>query len=174
MGFDVVTVPPVKLHGRAISSTRIREAVQSSDFETAQQCLGRPPLLLGTVSHGDRVGHQLGYPTANLDVSPSVLLPQDGVFLVHAFTGSTCSTGLLYIGTRPTFHGQTLRCEVHLLDAPSDSLYGEKMEIHFLERIRDDLTLPSMEALRDQIATDIASARDREAKYPRATALFVS
>jgi FAD synthase len=63
---------------------------------------------------------------------------------------------------------------VHLLDVPSGSLYGETMEIHFLERIRDDLTLPSMEALRDQIATDIASARDREAKYPRATALFVS
>ncbi len=165
-GFELVSVPPVMIDAEPVSSTRIREAIESSDFDTARRCLGRAPVLSGEVVHGVQVGDQLGYPTANLHVDPHVLLPRAGVFLVHALGRDIRAVGLLYIGTRPTFHGSNLRCEVHLLDFPSRSLYGESLEIHLLERIRGDQKFPSMEALRSQIASDIERARCHATDYP--------
>jgi riboflavin kinase/FMN adenylyltransferase len=174
MGFDVVGVPPVVLDGDPVSSSRIRAAIASNRFSSAESYLGRPPFVLGEIVHGHRVGSDLGYPTANMAVDPHVLLPPDGIFLVRAFLPGLTATGLLYIGSRPTFGGSDRSCEVHLLDVPPRSLYGEPMEVHLLERIRDDRFFSSPGALRAQIEADIASARDREARYPRTEAQFVS
>jgi riboflavin kinase / FMN adenylyltransferase len=156
---DVVAVPPVMADGEAVSSTRIREAILSGDVEAARRCLGRPPVLLGTVCRGDRLGTSIGYPTANLDVDPHVLLPRPGIFLVHAYGDGLVGAGLLYIGTRPTLAGSDLRCEVHLLDFPGRPLYDLPLEIHILERIRDDRTFPSLDELLLQIERDVVCAR---------------
>jgi riboflavin kinase/FMN adenylyltransferase len=165
MGLDVVSVPPVMVDGTAISSTRIRESIRTGDFHTSRSCLGRPLMLLGTVVHGDQLGGKLGYPTANLAIDPHILLPHPGIFLAHAYGTGIRSTGLLYVGSRPTIGNGGLRCEVHLLDFPDRPLYDEVLEIHLLERIRDDRAFPSLDALRSQIKSDIATARQLSPDY---------
>lgn len=166
MGLDVVSVLPVIADHDTVSSTRIRKSVQAGDFHTASVCLGRPPILLGTVVHGDQIGGELGYPTANLALDPHILLPHSGIFLVHAYGENVRASGLLYIGTRPTLGSGTLRCEVHLLDFPERSLYEEALEIHMLERIRDDRAFPSLDTLRSQIEADVATTRRLLPGYP--------
>ena len=166
MGLDVISVPPVMVADEAASSTRIRESVRSGDFNTARLCLGRSPVLLGTVVRGDHLGGKLGYPTANLAIDPHVLLPHPGIFLVHAYGQDIRSGGLLYIGSRPTLGSRDLRCEAHLLNFPERPLYGEGLEIHLLEKIRDDRAFPSLDELRSQIGADIAVARQLLSDYP--------
>ena len=164
-GLDVVCVPPVMVGDAASSSTRIREAVSSGDFQTARACLGRSPILTAPVVHGDQLGDKLGYPTANLDVDPHILLPQPGIFLVHAHGARVRASGLLYIGSRPTLGQGGLRCEVHLLDFTPRPLYGEVLEVHLLERLRGDRTFSSLEALQAQIETDVVTAYKRLSDY---------
>jgi len=166
MGMDVINVPPVMVSNEAVSSTRIRKSILSGDFHTARLCLGRSPVLLGAVVRGDQLGGEIGYPTANLGIDPHVLLPCPGIFLVHAYGEDICSNGLLYIGSRPTLGSQDLRCEVHLLDFPERPLYSEVLEIHLLEKIRDDHAFPSLDALRSQIEADVALARQLLSGYP--------
>lgn len=166
MGLDVIGVPPVIVGDEGASSTRIRRSLQSGDFRTARSCLGRSPMLLGPVVRGDQLGGKLGYPTANLAVDPHILLPHAGIFLIHAYGKDIRSDGLLYIGSRPTLGSGSLRCEVHLLDFPERSLYDRVLEIHLLEKIRDDHTFPSLDALRSQIKADIATARQLLPDYP--------
>ena len=165
LGFDVVGVPPIMIDGAAASSTRIRESIRIGDLATARACLGRSPILLGRVVRGDQIGRKLGYPTANLAIDPHVLLPSAGIFLIHAYGSQARFNGLLYVGSRPTLGGRDLRCEVHLLDFPNRPLYDDVLEIHLLERIRDDLTLPSLGALRSQIEADIEIARQLLSDY---------
>ena len=164
-GLDVVCVPPVMVGDAASSSTRIREAVSSGDFQTARACLGRSPILTAPVVHGDQLGRELGYPTANLDVGPHILLPQPGIFLVHAQGARVSASGLLYIGSRPTLGQGGLRCEVHLLDFTPRPLYGEVLEVHLLERLRGDRAFSSLETLQAQIETDVVTAYKRLSNY---------
>ncbi|MFC2083022.1 riboflavin biosynthesis protein RibF [Candidatus Bipolaricaulota bacterium] len=166
MGLEVVSVPPIIEGDTTVSSTRIRESVRSGDFHTAGLCLGRPPLVLGRVVRGDQIGGTLGFPTANLEVDPHILLPRPGIYLIHAYGESIRAAGLLYIGSRPTLGGGCLRCEVHLLDFPERSLYGAVLEIHLLEEIREDRAFPSLDSLRSQIEMDVTSARRLLAGYP--------
>ena len=165
VGLDVISVPPVMAADQAASSTRVRNSVRFGDFHTARLCLGRSPVLLGTVVRGDHLGGELGYPTANLAINPHVLLPHPGIFLVHAYGQDIRSGGLLYIGSRPTLGSRDLRCEAHLLDFPERPLYEEVLEIHLLEKIRDDRAFPSLDALRSQIGADIACARQLLSGY---------
>jgi riboflavin kinase/FMN adenylyltransferase len=158
-GLDVVSVPPQQVDGHAVSSTRIRDALIAGDIATAQRCLGRPAILLGTVLRGDHFGTAIGYPTANLAIDPHVLLPAPGIYLVRAFGKDLASDGLLYVGTRPTLEHSLLRCEVHLMDFPPRPLYDELLEVHLLAPIRDDRKFESLEALGAQIGRDVASAR---------------
>jgi riboflavin kinase / FMN adenylyltransferase len=165
-GLEVISVPPVMVGDEAASSTRIRNAIRTSDFQTARDCLGRSPILVGTVVRGDQLGRKMRVPTANLDIDPHVLLPNPGIFLVHALGQSIRASGLLYIGSRPTFEQSESRCEVHLLDFSDRQLYGEVMEIHLLQRIRDDRSFPSLGALRSQIEADIETARKLLPGFP--------
>jgi riboflavin kinase / FMN adenylyltransferase len=166
MGFEVIIVPSVQIAGDAVSSTRIRQAIRAGDLRLARLCLGRPPLLVGSVVRGDGIGRSLGIPTANLSVDPHVLLPPHGIYLVHAWDDSVCSGGLLYIGVRPTLKTTDVRCEVHLLDSPAHALYGRMLEIHLLEKLRDDQAFSSLGALQRQIETDVAAARQRLPQHP--------
>lgn len=167
LGFDVVHLPPVLVDHEPVSSTRIRLAVQQGDLRLARRCLGRPVALFGTVVRGDQLGTLLGYPTANLAVDPLVLLPPNGVYAVHAWGDGPPSDGLLYIGRRPTLGGHDLRCEVHLLNGPHRSLYDQLLEVHILERVREDRTFSSLIELQAQIELDISAGLRILARYPR-------
>ena len=158
-GFNVVTVPTVEVNHVPVSSSRIRSLIETGQVQEAKPLLGRPPLLVGEVIAGDRLGRKLGYPTANLTLDPALLLPANGIYLIHAFWSQKQSAGLLYLGTRPTLKSSATRCEVYLLSPPETELYGETMEVHLLQKLRDDKVFPSLEALRRQLDHDVAQAR---------------
>jgi len=159
LGIVVTAVPSVRVGGAAVSSSEIRRLVRAGRVGEARALLGRPPILAGPVVHGDGIGKGLGYPTANLSLDPEVLLPADGIYLVRAFLAGRGSPGLLYVGERPTVAGTARRCEVYLLEPPQEGLYEKVIEVHVLERIRDDRAFASLEALRRQIDRDVAGAR---------------
>ena len=161
LGFTVHGIAAVSLDGEAVSSTRIREAVRRGDFDDASQMLGREYALHGRVIRGDSLGRQLGFPTANLDVR-DIRVPQPGVYVVHAYIDGRRHRAVANIGHRPTLDQPTpaVRVEAHLLDVDAD-LYDREMELTFVEKLRDEQKFPSVEALRDQIAKDIADARSK-------------
>ena len=161
LGFSVHGMPPVTLDGQVLSSTRIRQAVQAAQFEAVTRMLGRPYALAGTVVPGDHLGRQLGFPTANLEVT-GLVLPPPGVYAIRSRVGEGSYGGVLNIGHRPTLEQPTptLRVEAHLLDFEGD-LYGRELEVMVLGALREERRFPSLEALRTQIAADITLARTR-------------
>ena len=161
LGFQVHGLAAVALDGETVSSTRIREAIRAGDFDAASQMLGRAYSLAGKVIRGDQLGHQLGFPTANLDTT-SLVLPAHGVYAAHATVRDQTHRAVLNIGRRPTIQNQTpeTRVEVHLLDFTGE-LYGEEMEITFAAKLRDEKKFSSLDELKAQITRDIAEARKR-------------
>jgi riboflavin kinase/FMN adenylyltransferase len=151
----------VSLDGKAVSSTRIREAIARGDLDGAGQMLGRTYSLSGKVIPGDGVGRKLGFPTANLEVA-GLALPPGGVYAIHAEVEGQAFRAVLNIGHRPTRNQPTpvLHVEAHLLDFTGD-LYGKEMEVVFVDRLRDEKKFNSMDELRDQISRDIQAARGR-------------
>jgi riboflavin kinase/FMN adenylyltransferase len=165
-GVRVRVLPPLEVAGAPVSSTRIRALLRAGEVERAAELLGRPPMLLGTVQPGDRIGRTLGFPTANLSMDTRVVLPAAGIYFAHALGAVPPSHALVYVGTRPTVSGAESRCEVHLLTPPDRELYGLSLEIHLLRRIREDRRFPSLDALRAQMQDDLAQARSLEASFP--------
>jgi len=160
LGFAVDVVGPVEADASPISSTRIREAVTEGRVGEAARGLGRPYALRGVVVRGDGRGARLGFPTANLTgFGTDKLLPASGVYAVTAWSRRHGSLpGALHLGPRPTFPGATPSVEVHLLDVDLD-LYGERLRIDFIDRIRGVESFSSAEALRNQMGQDVAKAR---------------
>ncbi|MDD5646970.1 MAG: riboflavin biosynthesis protein RibF [Candidatus Bipolaricaulis sp.] len=165
-GVDVRVLPPLYVAGAPVSSTRIREFLRAGDVEAAAELLGRPPVLLGVVEAGDRIGRTLGFPTANLRMDPRVLVPGAGIYLAHAFRAGAASHALVYVGTRPTLLASVLRCEVHLLTPPEGDLHGTALEVRLLRRLRDDRRFPDLDALRHQMAEDLDQARMLAVSFP--------
>jgi len=161
LNFSVHGLAAVSLDGEPVSSTRIREAIRGGQFDAAGQMLGRAWSLAGPVVKGDQLGGRLGFPTANLDVNGRAL-PPNGVYAVHVRIDARIHRGVLNIGFRPTVSSGApeLRVEAHLFDFTGD-LYGRDLEITFLEKLREEQKFPSLEALKEQIARDVASARRR-------------
>ena len=159
LNFTVHGIAAVALDGQVVSSTRVREAIRSGDFDAASQMLGRPYSLAVTIVTGDQVGHQLGFPTANLKTTGFVL-PPNGVYAAHTTVGGQTHRAVVNLGHRPTLHQPTpqLRVEVHLLDFHGQ-IYGQEMEVTFAARLRAEMKFPSLEALREQIGRDVTAAR---------------
>jgi riboflavin kinase/FMN adenylyltransferase len=157
--FTVHGIASVSLDGQSVSSTRIREAIRAGDFDAAGQMLGRAYSLAGTVLRGDQLGHQLGFPTANLDTA-GLLLPPNGVYAAHALVQNRPRHAVLNIGLRPTVQNPNPapRVEVHLLDCAGD-LYGQELEVTFVARLRDEQKFNTLDDLKTQIAKDVADAR---------------
>lgn len=161
LNFTVHGLAAVSLGGRVISSTRIREAIRAGNLDAAGQMLGRTYSLAARVVAGDKLGRGLGFPTANLDVT-GLVLPPNGVYAAHATVRSETHRAVVNIGYRPTLQNPApqLRVEAHLLDFDGD-LYGAEVEVTFAKKLREEKTFPSLEALREQIARDIAKAERR-------------
>lgn len=159
-GLSVTIVPSMIVGGAPVSSTRIRTLIREGKVAAAERLLGRPPIVSGRVVPGDRIGSRIGYPTANLDLPSDLIRPGTGIYLGYAFWNEGEGAGLLYIGYRPTLSGKEMRFELYLLSPPSDDLTGKTLEVHLLSRLRDDRAFPSLSALKDQIAADIATAHE--------------
>jgi riboflavin kinase/FMN adenylyltransferase len=156
-------VPAVEEDGVPISATRIHHALASGDLETVRRLLGRDPSVGGRVVHGFHRGAPLGIPTANLRIR-GVRLPPDGVYAVFARSADTVLRGVANIGFNPTFGNRTRTLETHLLDFSGD-LYGQRLEIGFMARLRGEQKFPDVAALLAQIRADIAAARRLFAAY---------
>jgi riboflavin kinase / FMN adenylyltransferase len=157
--FTVHGQAAVALDGKAVSSTRIRQAISAGNLDAASQMLGRAYSLVGPVVTGDQVGRKLGFPTANLDVT-GLVLPSSGVYVAQVKASGSLHRAVVNIGSRPTLQSpqSQLRVEAHLLEFNGD-LYGKTLEIIFVAKLRDEKKFPSLGELRDQIARDISKAQ---------------
>ncbi|HHY10442.1 MAG TPA: bifunctional riboflavin kinase/FAD synthetase [Firmicutes bacterium] len=160
LGFQVTIVDPVKSNGQEmISSTAIRQLISRGEIEKAAALLGYYPCYLGKVVHGAGRGRRLGFPTANLEIGPGILLPKEGVYLtIGILPGGESSPAVTSIGKNPTFRGKVQTIETFLLDFTGD-LYGQKMELQFLKRLRAIESFPTAAKLQKQIEADVSLAR---------------
>jgi riboflavin kinase/FMN adenylyltransferase len=161
LGYEVEIIEPVGAEGDVISSSRIRQSLAEGDVRRAAAMLGRPYALSGQVSPGDGRGRTIGIPTANLDTPPDRIVPKGGVYACRAEVAGQRHAAVANIGVRPTFSdGQPVlpRVEAHLLDFQGD-LYGQTLQLEFIERLRDEQRFSGIQALVDQIHTDIHQAR---------------
>lgn len=157
-GFELTRMPTVALDSARVSSTRVRQALEAGDLNLAAHLLGRPYRISGRVAHGDRLGHRLGWPTANIRfhrVRPAL----EGIFTVNVRGLDGTRPGVASVGDRPTIDGRRMLLEVHLLDFRGN-IYGRHLEVEFLRRLRDQIRFSSLEALSEQIARDVAVARE--------------
>jgi riboflavin kinase/FMN adenylyltransferase len=160
MGFRVAVVPPVKVGGRIVSSTRVRRLLERGKVEEARECLGRPYQVAGEVVAGEGRGRQLGYPTANVDPPSGKLVPAHGVYACLAGV-RRLRPAVTNIGVRPTFgSGGRPRVEVHLL-APvrKPRLLGRRLHVEFIAGLRGERRFLSPDALKRQMARDCEAAR---------------
>ena len=158
-GFQLLEIPQQVVHDLTVSSTKIRNSLQEGAILLANELLGYPYFINGKVVHGDKMGRQLGFPTANIALHDSrKLIPAQGVYAVKVTVAGKEWKGALNIGTRPTFNGSELRIEVYILDF-NEEIYGAKIHVSFIEFIRADKKFDSVDALVVQIADDVAKAR---------------
>lgn len=154
-------VEPYIVEGKRVSSTHVREEVLAGEVEAAGRSLGRPYAVGGVVVSGQRLGRQLGFPTANLARSTDQAVPKNGIYAGWM----TCEQGRFMaatsVGTRPAVGGVSRTIEAYLLDYPGSSLYGQSVELSFTHRLRDEWNFPSLDALVAQIRTDVADVRQR-------------
>jgi len=145
--------------GERISSSRIRNALQNNRLDEAATLLGRHYRISGRVIHGEKVGRQLGFPTANIALKKQQP-PLQGVFAVKATCEETQRTypAVANLGKRPTVNGLKLLLEVHLLDTTVD-LYGKHLHVDFMHHVRGEVKFDSLDELKAQIARDAQSAR---------------
>jgi riboflavin kinase/FMN adenylyltransferase len=158
-GFAVHLVGPVEIGHTLVSSTSIRRLVQEGRLEEARVLLGREFEVQGTVVKGrNRGGRLLGFPTANLNPHGE-LLPKTGIYAVKLLIDDVVYNGVTNIGYNPTFGDTGLTVETHILDYSGD-LLGKTVKVHFIKRLRDEKTFKTLEDLSNQIARDIAQAKE--------------
>jgi riboflavin kinase / FMN adenylyltransferase len=159
LGFGVDVIAPVHQNGDAVSSSRIRGAIEAGDVAAARLALGRAYSITGTVIRGEGRGHRLGFATANLDVAnPEKLLPHEGIYAVRATLRDRTADGVLHLGPRPTFAGLPPSIELHLFDF-NENLYGRRLRVEFHDRVRDVARFESTDALIRAMELDCAAAR---------------
>ena len=155
VGIDVVAARALQIEGVTGSSSVVRRLLADGRVGEAATCLGRPYTLSGVVVHGEQVGRRIGFPTANLQTDDvHKLLPASGAYAVLAeLSGGQQLPAMTNIGTRPTFKGHRETIETHIL-ARVDNLYGMRLTLHFVERLRGEQAFASPEALRQQLEED--------------------
>ncbi|SFE36956.1 bifunctional riboflavin kinase/FAD synthetase [Nitrosomonas sp. Nm166] len=163
-GFEVEVMPSVTMDGQRVSSTTIRQALGGGDLNTATKLLGKPYSISGRVIDGDKLGQQIGFPTANIQLK-NPHPPLSGIFVVavHGAIQSSPATilpGVASLGVRPTTHENgKLVLEVHLFDF-SYKIYGQYLQVDFLHKLRDEEKYADIDTLIQQIKQDVAQAKD--------------
>lgn len=152
--FEVEQISAQEIDEVSISSTKIRKALTAGKIALANEYLGYNYSFSGTVVHGKKLGRTIGFPTANLKIEESYkLIPANGVYSVKCKVGNQDVNGMLNIGTNPTVEGQGISIEVNLFDFDSD-IYGEKITVEMIKRIRDEHKFASVDELKAQLSKD--------------------
>jgi riboflavin kinase/FMN adenylyltransferase len=156
-GFEVEIVGPVRVGNQEVSSTAVRALLSAGDMAGVSRFLGRPYAVTGRVEKGFQRGRTIGFPTANLRPRTGLLLP-NGVYAVVVDVGETQVPGVANVGMNPTFAGNKRTIEAHLFDFSAD-LYGARLRVAFIERLRGEQKFASIPALVQQIQEDANRAR---------------
>jgi riboflavin kinase/FMN adenylyltransferase len=153
-GFDVEEIPAKDVDHIEVSSTKIRAALQAGEIQAAKALLGRPYSLEGPVVKGKQLGRQLGYPTANIQVSDSLkLIPADGIYAVRVDVEGKQEIGMMSIGMNPTVAGTERTIEVNILNFDRE-IYNKIIKVSFISRIRDEIHFAGLEELKHQLKRD--------------------
>jgi riboflavin kinase / FMN adenylyltransferase len=156
-GFEVEQIPVQEIDDVAVSSTKIRHALNEGKMDLANDYLGYPYLLTGTVVKGRQLGRTIGFPTANLQIDESYkLIPKNGVYVAQSQIDGQTVNGMLSIGTNPTVGGKDLSIEIYYLDFNAD-LYGKTLHISILHFIRNEEKYESIGLLKEAIENDKAA-----------------
>jgi len=159
MGFEVHDYPEMRLRGEPVSSSHIRQLLRDGRVSRARHLLARPFSILSTAGRGRGYGSKYTVPTINL-ARYEELVPKDGVYISRTRVGDECFDSVTNIGNRPTFGADSFAVESHLLNFhPLEVTADTEVEIHFLDRLRDEIKFPSVEALREQIGRDVAMSQ---------------
>jgi riboflavin kinase/FMN adenylyltransferase len=159
MGFEVKVYPEMRLRGERVSSSEIRKLLNAGRVSRARHLLGRPFAILATPGRGRGYGSKYTVPTINLSRYDE-MVPKDGVYITCTRVGEERFESVTNVGNRPTFGAELFAIETHLLNFHPIELSPEtEVEISFLERLRDEIKFPSVDALREQIARDVKKAR---------------
>lgn len=156
-GYVVERVESIKYEGNVISSSRIRELLKQGEIRKANFLLGKNFFVTGTVVKGFQRGRQIGYPTVNLNVPQTKVIPKIGVYIGYFEFGGILYRAMINVGYSPTFQNQLLSVEAHILNFDK-YIYGEIGKIHFVDRIRDEMKFDSIEDLKQQLEKDKAIA----------------
>lgn len=152
-GFDLVVIPPVKINGTIVSSTRIRDFLKEGEIKNANRFLGRNYKISGIVKRGDSRGTSLGFPTANIYLKNEIIL-KNGVYAAYVYIKSKRYKSAVNVGSNPTFKGKEKHIEAFLIDFEGD-IYGEKIEIEFIDFLRSERTFRRIQDLVKQIQRDV-------------------
>ena len=158
MDFSVAVVAPVMVNGEVVSSTAVRKALADGDMGKVYRLTGRSFNLSGNVVAGTGRGVELGFPTANLDISREQALPADGVYAGWAYIDGKTYQAMTNIGRKPTFGNGDRTVEAYVIDY-NDDLYGRQLKVDIIERLRDEKKFDSVEALKEQVAEDVRQGK---------------
>ena len=158
LGFWARSVEPFEIEGQPVKSRRIRDAVSNGNMAVCPELLGRNHLLSGVVVLGDQRGRTLGFPTANLEVDPQLLLPGDGIYATWAIIDGERHQSATSIGVRPTFGLSNRLVEVFVMDF-SEDIYGKTIGVEFIKKVRDQEKFDGLDELVKQINQDVDDCR---------------
>ena len=157
--FTVEEIPALLESEKSVSSTKIRESVKEGDIELANRFLGSPFTFKGTVIEGDKIGTEIGFPTANILIDKIQLMPLKGVFAVRVNLEGKLYEGMMNIGNRPTISNNgERRVEIHLFEF-SQNIYGKELVVYLIDRIREEQNFTSINALKEQLKKDESICR---------------
>jgi riboflavin kinase/FMN adenylyltransferase len=158
-GFEVEQITVKQINEVSISSTKIRTALAEGNIERANEYLGYPYSLTGLVTKGQQLGRTIGYPTANITLEEDYkLIPQNGVYVAQCVLNGQTVFGMMNIGHRPTVNGTNQTIEIHFFDFNED-IYGQKITVSLLKRLRNEEKFPSLDSLKEQLNTDKTNAK---------------
>jgi riboflavin kinase/FMN adenylyltransferase len=160
LGFEVEILPEALIASeRPVHSTAIREALAEGEIDVVADLLGRPYAIRGPVVRGEQRGRGLGFPTANIAVTPDRALPAYGIYATWAYIGESRYPSATSIGRRPHFDGETVSVETYIMDFDED-IYGRTLKIELVAHVSPELKFESIEQLKAKIADDVAKARE--------------
>lgn len=158
--FKVIVIPAIKCDNEVISSTKIRQSVIKGNLEIAYKLLGRHYSITAEVVSGRRIGNTIGFPTANIHPEGYLVLPQNGVYITKTLLDGRLFNSMTNVGFNPTFEDvKEITVETHIIDFNQD-IYGKKIEVFFLKKIRDEKKFETVQDLIEQIARDMKETRE--------------
>lgn len=161
LDYELFVVNPVTVEGEVVSSSVIRHNLEEGNIEKADRFLDRPFMLKGKIIKGKQIGRTIGFPTVNLDYDKKFVIPKGGVYGTIVEYGNTFYKGITNIGYNPTLDGNKLSIETNILDF-DQSIYGETIKLHFIEKIRDEKKFGNLEELKNQLSKDKSYIRHKD------------